>query len=259
VWYPLYNEEVYASQDEKDKLINIYDGRIVYVDRQLKRIWDELVQLQLSEKTLFIVTSDHGEEFYDHEGIGHCTTLYDELVRVPLLLINKSLLRADENQRITRQVELIDLPATVLDFLGMRIPEQMEGTSLLESGINQSSDSEIPWALSYTSRGRKSLKTEEGRMLWKRKVWDHGVILESLRLGGEWKLIVGNDGQKELYDLRQDRGEQHNLAESEQARFEKFKEKLEEITDGLKMPVSEKKKGALSPETKEQLKALGYL
>ena len=60
------------------------------------------------------------------------------------------------------------------------------------------------------------------------------------------------------YDIA-NKKEQHNLAEIERGRFAALKEKLAEITGRLKIPVSEKKKGTLSPETKEQLKALGYL
>ncbi|MCK5185837.1 MAG: sulfatase, partial [Deltaproteobacteria bacterium] len=132
-WYSPFDRETYASQDERGKLINTYDGRIAYVDRQIKRIWEELVKLNVSENTLLIVTADHGEEFYDHEGTGHCTTLYDELIRVPLIMIAPSLPPSPPGmvQRVKNQVQLIDLPATVLDFLDLQIPKEMMGQSLL--------------------------------------------------------------------------------------------------------------------------------
>ncbi len=257
VWYPLFDSTEYDSQSEKEKLTNIYDGRIVYVDRQLERIWNELERLQLSENTLVVITADHGEELYDHGGIGHCTTLYDELVRVPLIMYGPSLpLRV---ARITRQVQLIDLPVTILDYLEMKIPEQMEGESLLHVMTGSPNGVNPPYALSYTTRGRKNLETEEGRALWEKKVWDHGVTLESLRVDGEWKLIVGDDGQKELYNLRKDSSEQQNVAATDRVSCRQMEKILEEITSSMETPISEKKTQELSPETREQLRALGYL
>jgi arylsulfatase A-like enzyme len=134
IWYPPFDKEVYPSQDEKEKLINIYDGRITYVDRQIRRIWEELVKQNLFDNTLLLITADHGEELYDHDGTGHCTTLYDELIRVPLIMINHAL--PGSGQKVEEQVELIDLPMTILDFLDLSVPKKIEGQSLLSLTVH---------------------------------------------------------------------------------------------------------------------------
>ena len=257
VWYPLFDSTVYDSQDEKGKLINTFDGRIAYVDRQIGRIRDEVVRLGLSEKTLFIVTADHGEELYDHGGIGHCTTLYEELIKVPLLMVNPSL--PQKGLRVERQVQLIDLPVTLCEFLGIKIPEQLEGESLVHLMVGSPSSSPAPCALSYTSRGRKSLETEEGRALWDKKVWDQGRILQSLRDDNGWKLIVGNDGVTELYNLGEDPEETKDLQDVEAARAKALHEKLREEVSHLKDYGSSREKQDLSPDAINRLKALGYL
>ncbi|MBW1824640.1 MAG: sulfatase [Deltaproteobacteria bacterium] len=257
VWYPLFDSEIYSAQNLKEKLINTYDGRIAYVDQQIKRIWEELFKLNISDDTLLIITADHGEEFYDHEGTGHCTTLYDELIRVPLIMINTSF--AGVRRKVEKQVQLIDLPMTALDFWDVDSPEQMKGESLLPMIGDSLHLSGPTYALSYTTRGRKNLKTEEGRELWEKKVWNQGGILTSLRVDNEWKIIIGDDGQSELFNLQEDEREKSNLKEINQGVFANLSEKLIEESSKLKKFTSKQKKLELSPDTRNRLQALGYL
>jgi len=257
IWYPLFDNEVYPDQDLKGKLINTYDGRITYVDRQIKRIWEELVNRNLSEDTLLIITADHGEELYDHEGTGHCTTLYDELIRVPLIMLYPSL--PGMGQRVKNQVQLIDLPNTILKFLDLPVPDQMRGQSLLSLTDGFSPPFEPANALSYTTRWRKSLKTKEGRELWEKKVWNQGGILTSLRIDNEWKVIIGDDGQSKLFNLKEDKREQNNLKGIEPFIFKDLKKKLMEASSRLKRFDPGQEKLELPTETINKLKALGYL
>jgi len=253
-WYPLFDRKVYPAQDLKGKLINTYDGRIVYVDQQIKRIWEELIRLNLSDNTLFIVTADHGEELYDHGEQGHCTTLYEELIRVPLIMVNPPL--KGMGQGVEEQVQLIDLPVTVLDFLNLKAPKEMMGQSLLPL-IDDSHDLPAPAsALSYTTRGRKSLNTEGGRALWKKKVWNQGIVLKSLRVENQWKIIVGNDGRTELYNLKEDTKEQNDLKEIEQLMLEDLKKRLLRKSSKLKGFTSRQEEPELSPDTRNKLRAL---
>ena len=256
-WYPLFDEKLYAVQDEKEKLINTYDGRITYVDQQVKRIWEELARLHLLENTLFIITADHGEELYDHGGIGHCTTLYDELIRVPLIVNNPAL--AGRGRKVEQQVQLIDLPVTILDFWNIELPEHMRGRSLVPLLESTSPPPEPAYALSYTTRGRKSLKTEEGRALWKKQIWSRGDSVTSLRVDNQWKIIMGDNGLSELYNMEEDGGEQNDLSASEQGVFEDVKEKLIQKTAGLESFGAQEVQQELSPDTRNKLKALGYL
>jgi hypothetical protein len=103
------------------------------------------------------------------------------------------------------------------------------------------------------------LRTEEGRELWEKKIWDQGSILTSLRVDNEWKIIIGDDGQSELFNLKEDKKEQNNLKEIDQAMFENLSIKLLEESSKLKKLTSKQKKMELSPDTRNKLRALGYL
>ena len=226
-----------------------------FVDRQIKRIWETLDGLGITDDTLVIITSDHGEELYDHGGIGHCTTLYEELIRVPLIVLHPS----GEGRRIQTQVRLIDLPPTILDFLGLPVPAHMRGNSLVASLAGGGQLPQPAPALSYTTRGRKSLKTEEGRTLWEQKVWDQGIVQESLRADNEWKIIMGDDGNTELYNLKDDGKESTNLQGVERDKVTALQEKLKEELSGLQTFTPKEEKLELSPDARNKLKALGYL
>jgi arylsulfatase A-like enzyme len=164
-----------------------------------------------------------------------------------------------EGRRVKTQVQLIDLPPTIIDFFGLPVPEQMEGRSLF-SLLNSTEANLLPaYALSYTTRGRKSLNTEEGRALWEQKVWDQGIVLESLRSNNEWKIITGNDGRMEFYDLKEDPKETTDVKEVEQSKALDFKKRLAEESAELENYVPGQEKTELSPDTQNKLKALGYL
>jgi arylsulfatase A-like enzyme len=257
IWYPLFDPKAYPGQDVKGKLTNTYDGRIAYVDRQIGRIWEGLVKHTLPQDTLLIITADHGEELYDHGGTGHCTTLYDELIRVPLIMITTS--GGGVGKRVQEQVQLIDVPVTILDFLDITVPEHMGGTSLVPMLGNVTPLQKPRYALSYTTRGRKSLQTEEGRALWERKVWDQGGVLTSLRKDGRWKIIRGEDGYSELFDLHTDKEERTNVKDREEVLFEDLAKKLMEVSSALQPVTPRQEKLELSPDTRNKLRALGYL
>ena len=256
IWYPLFDTTIFSGQDVKGKLTNTYDGRILYVDRQIERIWEGLQKHPLPEDTLIIITADHGEELYDHGGTGHCTTLYDELIRVPLIMITTS--GAGTGARVQEQVQLIDVPVTILDFLNIAVPEHMRGTSLVPMLDNVPSLQKPRYALSYTTRGRKSLHTEEGRALWEKKVWDQGGILTSLRIDGRWKVIRGEDGHAELFDLHTDKEERNNVKDREEVLFEDLTKQLMEASLALKRVTPRHKKLELSSDIRNKLRALGY-
>ncbi len=256
-WYPLFDKAAYKDQNDRKKLINVYDGRIRYVDNQIKRIWNSLEDNGLLENTLFIVTSDHGEEFYDHGGTGHCTTLYEELIHVPLIMHVPG--TSNRGMKHSHQVSLIDLPATILDYSGLKKPETMEGTSLLDALSDNGSAEQRLFMLSHTTRGRKNLATKEGLDLWNKKIWDQNVEKKALRYDNVWKLILSTGEKGELYHLKNDPGETQNLREREQHRFLVLKKKLEDIKNALPVYSGGEDATPVTPETSKRLKALGYV
>jgi choline-sulfatase len=105
-----------------------YDGEVAYVDHQLGRVLDALAQRPFAERTAILITSDHGEAFGEHGMIRHGFELWDELVRVPLLLC---LPKAD-GRHIGTPRSAIDVVPTILELLDVPAePGSLSGVSLL--------------------------------------------------------------------------------------------------------------------------------
>jgi arylsulfatase A-like enzyme len=177
---------------EASALTELYDGEISYWDTEFGKLLDALEERGLYDDLTIIVTADHGEELADHGGFWHGTTLYDEQVRVPLLV---KLPDARRGGTVVRHwVQSVDLMPTLLEELGIEVPEGVQGGNLFT--------------------GTDVVYAEESH---------EGNVLESVRhLEGtdEHKLITANRGNPrglepvELYRVDLDPGEQDNLARS---------------------------------------------
>ena len=176
----------------------LYDGSIAYVDEQLARIREELRAKGLAENTLVIVTSDHGEQFGEHGLIDHANSLYLPLLHVPLVLLHPGTVPA--GRRVGPTVSLADLPATILDLVGLD-SSPFPGRSMRElwrssSAIDRPAFSQLavlpdarPWE--PTARGPMS-----------------SVII------GDLHVIRNGDGRLELYDHGADPAEEIDLGQS---------------------------------------------
>ena len=109
-------------------LKNLYDGEIFYWDEQFKALLDELEALSLLDRTVIVVTADHGEEFFDHGGLGHGWTLYEELLHVPLLI---RLPRHRGGARVAAPVDTAGLFDTVAAIMGCDPPPFTQCKGLL--------------------------------------------------------------------------------------------------------------------------------
>ena len=105
-----------------------YDGEILWVDEHIGRVLAALEEHGLGEDTLVMVTSDHGDEFFEHGRTGHRHTLYDEVLLVPLIARHPG--RTATRHRVSGVVRHIDLLPTLLDWVGLPVPESAMGTSL---------------------------------------------------------------------------------------------------------------------------------
>ena len=178
---------------EAAELRDLYDGEITYWDAQFGALMDDLRRRGLYDDMMIVVTADHGEEFGEHGGFWHGTTLYDEQVHVPLLV------KMPRNQRagthVSHWVQSIDLMPSILREVGVDIPDGVQGGQLEE--------------------GTDRVFAEESH---------EGNMLESVRERRdfeEFKLITANAGNPrglepvELYRVADDVGEQTNAADSE--------------------------------------------
>lgn len=107
----------------------LYEGEVAWVDEHLGKILDALDRTGMAKHTLVVVMSDHGEEFFEHEGIGHRRTLYEEVVRIPLVLRLPEVLPSDAV--VAGPVSLPDVLPTVLDVLGLPAVATPGGRSFL--------------------------------------------------------------------------------------------------------------------------------
>ncbi|MCP4661894.1 MAG: sulfatase-like hydrolase/transferase [bacterium] len=223
-----------------DRLIDLYDAEIAANDAGFGALVAALRQRGLYEESLIILLSDHGEEFDDHGGWMHGATLHAEMLNTPLIV---KLPGGSGPIRRREVAQHVDLVATILDVVGVPLPERTQGRSLT------------------------SLLSAPGNAGWSNRAVAHvnlrGRIATSL-LDGNWKVIVdhrgGVDSYPMLFQHSIDGDEQHNLA-SERPDLARFlatmlRSEVRRAGDGL--PAA-----AVDPvgrqETREQLKALGYV
>jgi arylsulfatase A-like enzyme len=110
-------------------LSDLYDAGIRYTDDVLRRTFAELEERGFLDHGLVIVTADHGEEFAEHGGLLHPATLFDELVRVPLIVVG---FRVPVAKVARRLVSTIDVAPTIYGFTGVTPPPDLEGLDLLK-------------------------------------------------------------------------------------------------------------------------------
>jgi arylsulfatase A-like enzyme len=177
--------------------IDAYDDAIAYLDHQLGNLFAELDKRHLLEKTLIIVTSDHGEAFGENGIFSHGNSLYRSVIQVPLLISFPSHLPA--GKRIQDVVSLRDLPSTILDFLEVRA-RMFPGHSLVRYWDPQrAKDSHKTVAVSVLRSDGSSRASE-----WK------GAKQSIVSAGQHY--IINGDGREELYDWVNDPREMLNLA-----------------------------------------------
>jgi arylsulfatase A-like enzyme len=225
--------------DVAQKYSDLYDGEIAYLDAQVGRLIDDLKKRGLYDKTLIVLTADHGEEFHEHGGWWHGTTLYDEQTHVPILM--KPVAGGARGTVIEELTTSLDIAPTMLAAAGLPIPPVMQGHALPLNGT------EAP--------ARENVFSEEDL---------EGNSLQAIR-SKTTKLITANKGnprglkETELYDVATDPGEQKDLASTDPVLVETMRAAL-----GKAYLVAQAHKGAggqvdVDAATKERLRALGYL
>jgi len=198
----LYTHAVHAIDESTAAFIGAnYDGQVAAMDAALGRFFDALRARGRWERSLIVVTSDHGELLGEHSEMGHMgRTLYEPLLRIPLVVKHPG----DGPRGVSdRPVQLVDLLPTVAEAVGARVPDDVEGEplehvtrrSFAESGIN-------PFLVGeYGSHYDRAMRV----------VYD-----------GMQKLITTSRGDRMLFDLATDPREERNIAEAEPEQTERL-------------------------------------
>ena len=114
---------------DKRHLIALYDGEIAWTDHHVGMIMDDLRRAGLLDDTVVALTSDHGTEFFEHGGKGHRLTLYDEVIRIPLVIRYPAGVPA--RARVSAQTRSLDVGPTLLELAGLPAPDDVMGASLV--------------------------------------------------------------------------------------------------------------------------------
>jgi arylsulfatase A-like enzyme len=170
----------------------VYDSKIRDADDRVAKFFEEFDKLGVSDKTIVIVLSDHGTEFYEHQRFDHGHTLYDELVHVPLVISGPNL---PKGKRVDNQVRLIDVAPTIIDLLGLKTTDQYQSQIRGKSLLNLIDG-----------------KEDEPRDAFMETDYRNYTHKRGIRTADGWKYILTMDtGEKELYHLKDDPSESKNV------------------------------------------------
>lgn len=217
---------------------DLYDEEISFTDKHIGRFIDALGKFGLTDKTVIIITADHGEEFLDKSKFGHGISLYQELIHVPLIIYVPSK-NGRQTKRVNTNVEVRSIAKTISD-LSVRDNHSFAGKNLLI--VAEEKDRNYI-AYSQSSNSKKRV-----------------APLETI-VSGYWKLIKTlDDSSYELYDLKNDPLEKINLFESElQNTAQVKKELISKLKDYRVNKEVKEEKVKLSQKDIKHLKALGYI
>jgi arylsulfatase A-like enzyme len=248
-WYAAPVEErreLLADSEELQTLRALYAAEVAYADREVGRLLALVRDLELLNRTLVVLTADHGESLTEHGYFfNHSASLHEPVLRVPLIL------RFPEGRwagrRISRIAGLVDVAPTIREVLGLRAPRRMDGLSFLRDleGAEPPGAPVLAAVFEGEIPGRKSLfamRTAEHKYIWSSPWWaGHRLVPQ----------------REELYDLVRDPGETQDLAVREPALLARFRE----LAEPYRRRWLASSPGEVSPgeESLEELRSLGYM
>jgi uncharacterized protein (TIRG00374 family) len=213
----------------------LYDGEVRYVDEYIGELFAFLKEAGLYEDTLIVLTADHGEEFQEHGGWWHGQTLYEEQIRVPLIIKYPG--RARAGTVVEEYARSLDIAPTVVDVAALSIPGVWQGRSLW-------SDTEPP-AYFFAEEDLE------------------GNVIRAVQQG-DYKLILTNRDNprglpaEALYNLDRDPGEHDNRVQEEAGWAATLREVLGRAQAEALAQRLRAEQGTIDEEAEELLRKLGY-
>ena len=227
------------------KQIHRYDAEIMNVDEQIARLFSAYEGLGLGPRTLWIITSDHGQGLANHNWFGHHEQIYNTQLHVPLIFyFSEDLGRVGQVDDYL--VEHVDMPATILDALGLDLSGQVEppqGRSLVPLLLGDEGYEPKEYVL---AERRRSLRPAPDREPGER------YALQSL----QYKYFWFTEGEDEFYDIRVDPYEMNNLIDEPNELKDEMRATLQQVVQGLSSDVVAP---IVDEDTLKRLRALGYI
>jgi arylsulfatase A-like enzyme len=220
----------------------LYDAELRYADSLVGKLVRYLVAHDRLENTLIVITSDHGEEFYDHGGFGHGQTLYDEVLRVPLVIFGPGVAHG---RSIDEPVSIIDVMPTLVDLLELPLDADFSGVSLRP--------------LLGTSEGPPAVGEEPSdapRVLYSETAARGGGI--AIRRGDHKAIFHLDEGRVELYDVAHDPSERQDLVGQDPGLESEFEGLLQAYRERASPPRPSDEVLEIDDELRARLRALGY-
>ncbi len=248
------------GSDDLRYLRDLYDAEIAKTDAVFGGFLEYLSERGLDRSTIVIVTSDHGEEFWEHGGTGHGWTLHQHQLRVPLIIRAPGLIAAGSESG--ERAGLIDIVPTVLDLLDLPIPAEVQGISLLGYLEGQPAGAERVFVAEASHLGQqKALLTARYSFLFHRWPPIGEKLDDRARFPYVWRNILRARGS-ELYDLSVDPDERHSVLREQAELGSRLQaDLLSRVRENLGRQVSRSAAGRvdLDERTREHLRSLGYI
>jgi arylsulfatase A-like enzyme len=236
---PKYDYGIPPSKEDQSKIRDAYDGNLAFADSELTKILKTLQELGMDDKTILILLADHGEAFWEHGIQGHNRTLYDEMLRIPLIIH----IPRESNLRNIRKKQLVsnlDLFATFADLFPFS-----------RKGVLLNGQSLLPYILSQSGENERWLTLQR-----------YGGPYYAIR-SSQFKYIQNLERQKfELFLLSSDPFERNNvinkypiLSSYCKLELEKLRAEYRQEREVLQI---KQPRSVITPEAREHLKALGY-
>jgi len=209
------------NERDIEHMIALYDGEIFNADRQIERIFKQLEKLHLTDNTIIVFFSEHGDMFGKYgrfmRGGPLRGTFYDDVLHIPLVIYHPNL----KPKKIKSLASLIDIAPTLLEFLGYQRPSEFEGQSLIPILKNDNIQRKL-------FSGAQFIPPENN------SYFNYMTLITAVR-DEEWKLIKEEikyaesiDISYELFSIRDDPQELHNLAEENFEQLEKYNKVLDD-------------------------------
>ncbi len=245
------------TPEEKQGVINLYDGEIKYTDQLVGDIFHVLKVRKLLGNTYIIITSDHGEGFWEHGLWEHGNSLFNELLKVPLIIYPPGG-RTAQPARIQELTSFISLFPTIMDFVNIKKYPNADGESLLKylSGTKPKIEKNIIYGESPHSFyiNAVSCQTDQYKLIYQPR-------RPIINLSRTKKDILSNKFIQ-LFDIRADPEEKNNLGSINKTLFQKIGTKLIQHkikNDKKRMRFKTEKEKLSDKRFIEKLKSLGYI
>ena len=270
--YPPGKHEIFTEGinplDEINYNKALYDGKIKYVDHYVGLLIKKLSNLNLLDKTLIVITSDHGTEFFEHGEGGHGSQLYDEVLLVPLIFHLKGIV--PKKTVINNQARVIDVMPTILDILNISTPKNIEGTSLVPFFKNRSDSHLVAFTEGTKYDGKlKVIEPLSIRMLKYKYIYypqlgdDVLAYLKSKEKETGHSVDMYNQGEGELYNLIEDSGELNNIINLKSSIANDLRKEIRSfIKNSLKKDITKgntRESVKIDKVTMDRLRSLGYV